>query len=113
MDKLLLFSITFLFVYLVYLIAVVSRVDKNNKFKKSKQVLFFKNVYKIDIDKINLYKFSHILSLTNAFIIALTVTIIELFDQLFLKMLVGFAILFPLILMIYSIIGKIYKSKEK
>ena len=113
MDKLLLFIITFLFVYLIYLITVISKLDKNDKFKKSKQVLFFKNVYKIDIDKINLVKFAHILSLSNAFIIATTVIIIEIFDSLIIKMLVGFVILFPLTLLIYTIIGKIYKSKER
>ncbi len=113
MDKLLLFSITFLFVYLVYLLTVISKIDKNDKFKTSKQVLFFKNVYKINMDKINLNKFAHIISLSNAFIIALTVTIIEIFDKLLIKMLVGFVILFPLIFIIYTIIGKVYKSKEK
>lgn len=113
MDKLLLFVISFLFVYLVYLITVISKIDKNDKFIKSKQVLFFKNVYKIDINKINLNKFAHILSLSNAFIIAITITVIEVFDSLILKMLVGFVILFPLTLLIYTIIGKIYKSKER
>ena len=113
MDKLLLFVISFLFVYLIYLITVISKIDKNDKFKKSKQVLFFKNVYKINIEKINLNKFAHLLSLSNSFIIATTVTIIEFFDSLIIKMLVGFVILFPLTLVIYTIIGKIYKSKER
>lgn len=113
MDKLLLFIISFLFVYLIYLITVISKIDKNDKFKNSKQVLFFKNVYKIDIEKINLNKFAHIISIANAFIISLTVTIIELFDKLFIKMMVGFIVLLPLTLLIYYIIGKIYKSKEK
>ena len=112
MDKLLLFIISFLFVYLIYLITVISKVDKNDKFKNSKQVLFFKNVYKIDIDKINLNKFAHVLSLANAFMIALTVTVIELFDKLFIKMMVGFVILVPLMLLVYYIIGKIYKKER-
>ena len=113
MEKLLVFGITFLFVYLVYLITVISKVNKNDNFKNSKQVSFFKNVYKIDINKINLTTFAHVISIANAFMIALTVTIIELFDKLFLKMMVGFVILIPLMLIVYYIIGKIYKSKEK
>ena len=111
MDKLLLFIISFLFVYLVYLITVISKLDKNDNFKNSKQVLYFKNVHKIDIEKINLYKFAHVISLANAFMIALTVTIIELFDKLFIKMMVGFVILVPLMLLVYYIIGKIYKER--
>jgi len=113
MDKLFLFIITFLFVYLVYLITVIMKLNKNDNFKNSKQVSFFKNVYKINIDKINLNTFAHVISLANAFMIALTVTIIELFDKLFIKMMVGFVILIPLMLLVYYIIGKIYKSKER
>ena len=113
MEKLLLFGLTFLFVYLVYLITVISKVNKNDNFKNSKQVSFFKNVYKLDMNKINLKSFAHVVSLANAFMIALTVTIIELFDKLFIKMMVGFVILIPLMLVVYYIIGKIYKSKEK
>ena len=112
MDKIIYFLIVFLFVYLIYLITVISKVDKNNKFKNSKQVLYFKNVYKINIDKLNLLSFAHIISLTNAFIIALTATIINIFDKLFIKMMVCFVILLPLILILYHIIGKIYKKKE-
>ena len=47
MDKLFIFIITFLFVYLVYLITVIMKLNKNDNFKNSKQVSFFKNVYKI------------------------------------------------------------------
>ena len=112
MNKLLIFSITFLTVYLIYLLTVVSKVDKNDNFKNSKQVSFFKNVYKLNIDKINLNTFAHILSLANSLIIAITVTIIELFDKLMIKMMVGFVVLLPLILITYYIIGKIYKRKE-
>ena len=113
MDKLILFLVSFVFVYLVYLITVISKVDKNDNFKNSKQVSYFKNVHKIDVDKINLKTFAHVTSLCNALIISLTVLIIQIFDQLFLKMMVGFVVLVPLMLLFYYIIGKIYKSKEK
>ena len=113
MDKIILFLLSFLFVYLIYLLTVISKIDKSDNFKNSKQVTFFKNAYKIDINKIDLKKFAHVVSLTNAFIISLTVTLIELFDKLIIKMMVGFVVLIPLILLCYKIIGKIYKSKER
>lgn len=113
MDKIILFLLAFLVVYLIYLITVISRVDKNDKFKKSTQVSYFKNVYKIDINKLDLKKFANVISLANAFMIALTTTLIDFFDKLFIKLMVGFLILVPLMLLIYHIIGKIYKSKEK
>ena len=113
MDKIILFLLSFLFVYLIYLLTVISKIDKSDNFKNSKQVTFFKNAYKIDINKIDLKKFAHVISLTNAFIISLTVTLIELFDKLIIKMMVGFVVLIPLILLCYKIIGKIYKSRER
>lgn len=113
MEKILWFIGSFIFVYLIYLITVIFKIKKNDKFKKSNQVLYFKRVYKIDIDKLNLTKFAHIIALTNAFMIALVATLIDFFDKLIVKMLVGFVILVPLMLLLYHIIGKIIKSKEK
>lgn len=113
MDKIILFLLSFLFVYLIYLLTVITKIDKSDNFKNSKQVTFFKNVYKIDINNIDLKKFAHVISLTNAFIISLTVTLIELFDKLIIKMMVGFVVLIPLILICYKIIGRIYKNKER
>ena len=82
-------------------------------FKDGKQVLFFKNAYNLDLKKLDYKKFANSLSLTNAFIIAVTVTIIELINKsLTLKLLVGFIVLIPLILISYYFLGKIYKKKE-
>ena len=62
--------------------------------------------------KLNYKKFANSLSLVNAFIIELTVTVVELFDALIWKLLVGFLVLIPLILICYYVLGKIYKKKE-
>jgi len=113
MDKLILFLLSFCFVYFIYLITVVSKINKNDKFINSNQALYFKRVYKINLENINIKKFANIISLANSLIISLTLLIIDFFGNLFLKMIIGFIILIPLILLIYHIIGKIYKSKEK
>ena len=63
MDKIILFLLSFLFVYLIYLLTVISKIDKSDNFKNSKQVTFFKNVYKIDINNIDLKKFAHVIHL--------------------------------------------------
>ena len=112
MEYLFIFVFTFLIVYLVYYQIIIRRKKGLEAFRNGKQLLFFKNAYKMDIDNIDCKKFANSLSLTNAFIIALTVTVTELLDGLVIKMLVGFVILIPLILICYFILGKVYKKKE-
>lgn len=112
MEYLITFIFCFIVIYLLYSIVVVWRKKGFEKFKTSKQLLFFKMAYKINIDKINLKGFANALALTNAFIIAFTCTVIELFDNLIFKMLVGFVILLPLMLLMYKLLGTIYKKKE-
>ncbi len=112
LEMLYVFLFCFIIVYLFYYLVIVRRKKGLEAFKKGKQLQFFKNAYKLDIKKINLKKFANSLALANAFIIAFTVTIIEFFDNLVIKLLVGFIILIPLILLVYYLLGKAYKKKE-
>lgn len=105
------FLVSFLIVYLFYLLTVVLQKKKMDKFKNSNQIQFFVKRYKLDIDKINIVKFTHLLAISNAFIVATTFTITFLVDNFILQMLVGFLILLPLMLIIYSLIGKYYVRK--
>lgn len=112
MDYLLTFIFCYIIVFLVYYLVVVQRKKGLEAFKKGKQVEFFKNAYKLNLKKLNYKSFGTSLSFVNAFIIATTVTIIEIFDNLIIKLLVGFVILIPLILICYKLLGKYYKKKE-
>ena len=112
MDYVLIFVCSFLIIYLVYYFVIVKREKGLETFKNGKQLLFFKNAYKLDIKKVDVKKFANSIALANAFIIATTVTIIELFDSYIIKLLVGLVILIPLILLVYYLLGKAYKKKE-
>ena len=112
MKYILVFIISFLIIYLVHYLLIVRRDKGIEAFKKGNQVLFFKKAYNLDLNKLNYKKFAKSLSLTNAFIVAFTVTIIEFIEGNILKLLVGFVILIPLILICYYILGKTYKKKE-
>ncbi len=112
MEYLLIFIFCFLIIYLVYFVIIVNRKKGLEKFKEGKQLNFFKKAYNLDFRKIDLKKFANSLALTNAFIMALTITIIELFKNVTVKMLVGFIILIPLMLIMYKILGSTYKKKE-
>ena len=112
MTYLITFLFCFIIIYLCYSIAVIYRKKGFEKFKTSKQLTYFEKAYNIDKNKINLKAFAQSLALTNAFIIAITCTIIEIFDNLILKLMVGFILLVPLMLIMYKILGTIYKKKE-
>lgn len=112
MDYLLTFIICFIIIYLVYSIFVIYRKKGFEKFKSSKQIIFFEKAYNMDFKKINLKSFAQALALTNAFIIAFTFTVIQLIQNFILKMLVAFVILVPLMLLMYKLLSIVYKKKE-
>lgn len=113
MKELIIFLILFIIVYLFYFIFVISRKKILKKFPNGKELTFLKYKYNLDYSKINIKVLAHVIALSNAFILSITVTIISIFDNFLIQMLVGFLILIPLILIIYSIIGKIYSKKSR
>ena len=106
------FIFCFIVIYLIYFVVIINRKKGLESLKKGKQVEFFKKAYNLDFKKTDIKKFANSLALTNTFIMATTITIIELFDNLIIKLLVGFIILIPLMLIMYKILGSTYKKKE-
>lgn len=105
------FLIAFLIVYLFYLVTVVLQKKRMDNFKKSNQVLYFVKRYKLDVNKLNMTRFTNTLGLANAFIVATAFMTTFLVENYILMLLVGFIVLIPLILIVYHIIGKIYIRK--
>lgn len=113
MEEVMLFLAIFILVYLIYLIFVVNRSKVLKKFEKGKELSYLKYRYKLNYDKINIKSLAHVVSLANALILAIVVTFVSIFDNFLFQMLIGLITLFPLILIIYHIIGKYYQEKEK
>lgn len=111
MTQLKLFIIVFIIVYLFYFLFVINRKKILNKWKNGKEMTYLKYRYKINIDKINIKSLANVIGLSNAFIMALVVAIISLFDGFIIQMLVCLVLLIPFILFIYHIIGKYYQIK--
>ena len=107
------FIIAFLIVYLFYLFTVILQKKKYDKFKKSNQVMYFVKKYKLNVNKIDMRKFTNILGLTNSLIIALSFSVTFLVENIFLQLLVGLLVLIPLILLFYSLIGNYLKKRTK
>ena len=112
MEQVILFLLTFLVVYLIYLFLIILRKKKLDKYDQSTEMRYLAMRYQLNMKKLNMKKIAHILALTNAFIIATTVTVMSLISDFILGILVAFVTLFPLILICYHIIGSYYKKKE-
>ena len=112
MKELILYLATFVIAYLFYLIFVLGRKNVLKKFPNGKEMSYLKIKYGIKIDDKNLKKIANKVCLANSFILATTVYVVCLFDNLFLEIIVGVATLIVLILTLYHLIGTYYKNKQ-
>lgn len=112
MEYIITYFVVFIIVYLIYLLFVVKRKKSIEKLKKSLEVRFLINRYHIDIDNINIRSLSNKIALCNSFIISTTFIIVLFIEHFILKMLLGFIVLFPLILISYHILAKSLLKKE-
>lgn len=113
MKDIIFYGIVFLVIYLSYVLFVIIRKKKLVKFENNTYVKYLENVYRLDMNTISMKQFAHVIALANAFIITATLWAIGITDSLLLKMLLAFAILIPLQLLVYHIIGKSYQIKHK
>lgn len=112
MGYIILFLASFLVVYLAYLLTVILNKKKLEKFKTSNQALIFVKRYKLKLTDKNVKLLATLIALSNAFIIATAITIVELIKNIILKLIVAFLVIIPLILILYSLIGKYMLKKE-
>ena len=111
MEELVVYILSFGFVYLSYLFLVINRDKKRNLYRNSTEFLYLEKRYKLNVNKLNMKRLAHILALANAFIIANTVLIIGFINNYFVKLLVGLIIIIPMILIVYHLIGTYYQKK--
>lgn len=110
MKYLIYYLIVFIIVYLFYLITVVLNKKKHEKYKKSNQVLYFIKRYNMDVKKIDMKKFTNVLALSNAFIIATAFLATFLVSNIYLQLLLALIVLIPVMLLTYHIMGIFIKK---
>lgn len=113
MDYVIIYLLAFFLIYLFYLFTVVLQKKRYEKFKKSNQVMYFVNRYQVDVNSLNMTKFTNLLGLTNAFIVATAFIATFLVDSFLLQLLVGLVVLIPLMLLCYHLIGTHYKKEGR
>lgn len=112
MRELILYLIIFIIAYLFYVIFVLCRKNVLKKFPEGKEMTYLKYKYGVKVNEKNLKKMANIICLANSFILATTVYIVCLFDNLFIEIIVGIITLLVLILGIYHLIGTYFKNKQ-
>lgn len=111
MQNFVLSLFAFIIIYLLYLLTVILRKKKLEKFKSNTYVKYLETIYHIDINKVDIKKLANTIALTNAFIIALTLYLVSITDSIVLMLLLAIAIFIPLQLFFYHLIGKSYQKK--
>ncbi|MBR1376343.1 MAG: hypothetical protein IJ565_00810 [Bacilli bacterium] len=113
MEKLISFIIYFILIYLFYFFTVIIQKKKYDKYKKSKQVMYFVNKYNLDFDKIPFNKFINILSIVNSFIMSITIILVQFLPNLILKLIFALITLILLILICYRLLGIYIERRNK
>jgi hypothetical protein len=114
-QELILFLLSFIFIFLLYQLIIVRRATKsgrgNRKVKEPFEVTYLVSKYKLDLKKVNYKKLLRVISLVSSLDIALVVSIILLFDNFLLEIVVGFISTLIIIFVSYHLVYLVYKKK--
>ena len=112
MKELIFYLIVFIFIYLFYLIFVLNRKSVLKKFPLGKEMKYLKYKYGIKVNDKNIKKVANTVFLGNSFILATTVFVVCLFENIILEIIIGIITLIILMLGTYHLIGIYYKKKQ-
>jgi len=106
------FIVTFVVVYLFYYFFVIKKC-KNNKKIAPAEVNVILSLYKIDVNKIDLYQMIKVVSLVTVTVLSIIITIIgKFFNSTIIMLIFGTLISVIVAFICYRIIGKHYEKKS-
>ena len=120
MEEIILFIMSFVFIFVIYQISIVNPakrrvLDKKKKNDKEKKELveikYLVKRYKLDLDKVSYNQLLQIVALVSSFDISLVVSIIMLFDNFIMEIVVGFFATLIIIMISYHLVYLFYKKK--
>ncbi len=111
MKHIVLFIMTYVVIFFIYQVFIVSKGKRRNSKKRPIEVNYLIKKYNIDINKINYKNLLMTVSLVSSLDISVIVTVILLFDNYFLEIIVAFLIVIPVIIVSYSFVGRYYVKK--
>lgn len=111
MQEIILFLMTFLFVFLIYQLFIVRGAKRKNSVKRPMEIRYLESRYKIDIKLVDYKRLLLVVSLVSSFDIAFLVSIVMMIHHYILEILVAFVVVIPLILFSYHLVGIYYVQK--
>jgi len=115
MEEFILFLMSFIFTFIIYQIFVIGPVKKKSKGKKKDkepvEIKYLVKRYKLDLKKVEYNQLLQIVALVSSFDISLVVSIILLFENLLIELLVGVISIVLTILISYHLVYLFYKKK--
>ncbi len=120
MEEIILFIMSFVFIFVIYQISIVNPakrrvLDKKKKNDKEKKELveikYLVKRYKLDLDKVSYNQLLQIVALVSSFDISLVVSIIMMFDNFIMEIVVGFFATLLIIMISYHLVYLFYKKK--
>ena len=107
------FIITFIIIYLFYYFFVIRKCKKNKKVVPP-EVNIILSLYKIDINKINLYQMIKVVSVVTTFVLSITITIMwNLFNSTVILLIFGSLLSVIIAFICYGIIGRVFEKASK
>ena len=113
LNILLEYVITYLLVFILYILFFVRKNTRFNKNKVPVEYHYLINLYNIDKKSINYKKFMYATAFINTFIIVTTYIIIsKLLSVWIWQLLIGVIIIALLIVICYGLLGRYYQNKS-
>ena len=106
------FIIVFLVVFVLSYIFSLKKTGKYNRKKLPLNVNYLFIKYKLDIVKIGYKKILKTLIYVDSFIVSLLFTVTRFIDNVYIRLLVCFILVFPLFAGVYHLVAKYYEKES-
>ena len=107
------FIIIFLLMYFCYYFFSYRKIVKYNRKKVPVNIKYLENKYKLDIVKIGYKKVFKTLMICDSLIVAILFVLTKSIDNIYLRLLIAFILVFPLFAGIYHLIAMYYKKESE
>lgn len=120
MQEVILFIMSFIFIFLIYqfFLIIPAKKAKNDKKKKSHkerrelvEINYLVKRYRLDMDKVNYNQLLQIVGIVSSFDISLIVSIIVALNNFLLEVVLGFVVTLLIIIVSYHLVYLFYKKK--
>lgn len=120
MKELILFFMSFIFMFIIYQIFIVNPAKKRAKNKSKKkekenkelvEIKYLVKKYKLDLNKISYNQLLQVVALVSSFDISLVVSIIMILNNFLMRIIFGFISTLLIIMISYHLVYLFYKKK--